>query len=87
MKKSILQKDITHCYICGRYASDLHHIRLGNLSRDFVERQGLYVNLCRECHCFIHDSGKISLQQEAQRKLESQMSHEEYMSIYHKNYL
>ena len=41
------------CHICGKPASDMHHI-FGGSNRKNSEKHRLKVPLCRECHDKIH---------------------------------
>lgn len=96
--RSIMQKNPTECYICGRNGNgdrlEKHHV-LGGSNRDFSEADGLYVMLCGE-RC--HRNGKIAahrcratsdyLAEEAQSAYEHCIgSHEEFMARYGRNYL
>lgn len=48
--KSIIQKDESECFLCGRHdCLEEHHI-FGGSSRKFSERYGLKVKLCHWCH-------------------------------------
>ena len=86
--KSILQ-DGRKCLICNFPLTDLHHVRLGNCSRKKAEKYGTLVYLCRKHHDQLHHDEKLKrkIQQLAQSKLETKMTHEEYMKIFKKNYL
>lgn len=86
--KSIIQKN-RECYFCGNRFTDMHHVRLGNCSRKKAEEYGLYIYLCRICHMELHinETLKRSVQQHAQKKLEDEIGHEEYMKIFKKDYL
>ena len=56
MAKSIIQKDRSHCYICGRNAHadyfglEEHHVFGGYGIRPISEKYGLKVYLCHYCH-------------------------------------
>lgn len=86
--KSVLQKG-NHCYKCGGYPADLHHIRVGNCSKKKAEDYGMVVYLCRYHHRWLHDhpEAKEELQRLAQKRFEELYSHDEYMETFHKNYL
>lgn len=99
MAKSIMQEDVTHCYICGRngYADRLerHHIFFG-ANRDKSEDFGLVVHICGE-RC--HRNGKESVHRNAMvdRALKAAaqecamvrygFSVEDFIKIFGKNYL
>lgn len=86
--KSIIQTDRS-CYYCGNPLTDLHHVRLANCSREKAEEYGLLAYLCRKHHRELHqnETMKRAIQQHAQSALEKEMTHEEYMRIFGKNYL
>ncbi len=77
------------CFICSGRAVDPHHVRLGNCSRKKAEKYNLLIYLCRPCHERLHRDEKMKryIQRFAQKKLEEEMSHDEYMRIFKKNYL
>lgn len=54
--KSILTDDYTTCYVCGRPASDMHHIFHG-ADKKLSESLGCMVPLCRTCHNRVHHEG------------------------------
>lgn len=91
-KKSIVQKDGSRCFICGRMTGlECHHI-LGGPNRKWSDDYGLTVMLCHE-----HHTGKDgaqynrqmgdSLKRLAQIAFEARHSHDEWMKIFRKNYL
>ena len=47
--KSIIQKDLNTCFLCGQPASELHHI-FGGAMRKKSDKLGLTVRLCHDCH-------------------------------------
>lgn len=72
------------CYICGRYtATEVHHCIHGYANRKIAEREGLKVNLCRDCHTAgpraVHRCNEedLKLKRDAQRTWE-----EKYMESY-----
>ena len=97
-RKSIVQDDISVCFLCGRNgASDRlekHHI-FGAANRNHSEEDGLFVFLCgNRCH----RNGKVSAHQNAvttealhkigQHAYEKQIGNrEKFMNRYGKNYL
>lgn len=86
--KSIIQTE-RFCYYCGSPNVDIHHVRLGNCSREKAEEYGLISYLCRTHHEELHRNAvmKRAMQQHAQFELEKRMTHEEYMAIFKRNYL
>lgn len=96
MMKSIIQKDETKCFICGRnggyWGLDTHHVFFGAL-RKKSDEYGLTVRLCHiECHLEgVHKNAKIDrkLKQIAQKRA---MKHygwttDDFIRIFGKNYL
>ena len=49
MAKSIITKIDNYCFLCGRRASEVHHI-FGGPNRALSEKYGLTVPLCHWCH-------------------------------------
>ena len=60
MHKSIIHDlDGDTCFICGRHgAMEKHHCWHGS-NRKWADRDGLIVNLCRDCHRALHDHGTM----------------------------
>lgn len=98
MAKSIIQKDKTKCYLCGRNANadyfglDEHHVFPG-ANRNASEQWGLKVYLCHErCHLYgVHKSARLNraVQRDVQAKA---MRHygwdmETWRSLFGRNYL
>lgn len=97
--ESIIQKDKTHCYICGmsKYLEplDCHHV-FGASNRNKSEKYGLKVYIHHnKCHIFgdksVHRNAQVdkALKAKAQEKA---MEHygwtiDEFRKIFGKNYL
>lgn len=47
---SIVQEDMTCCYVCGRYGTEIHHIFFGTANRKLSDQYGCVIGLCREHH-------------------------------------
>ena len=91
-KKSIIQAvDKECCYICGQYATDLHHCIHGTANRKLADKDGLTVMLCHTCHMNLHDKGNFDreLQRIAQvRWMEYyEKSEDEFRKRFGKSYL
>ena len=91
-KKSIIQKDGSRCFVCGRMNElECHHILAGP-NRKWSEQYGLTVMLCHEHHTgkdgaqYNRELGD-SLKRLAQIAFEARYSHDEWMQIFRKNYL
>ena len=83
--KSVFPTD-NKCLLCGRQASETHHIRLGNHTRKYMERYGLTCRLCHECHERVTLDKEV-LQKKAQAKLLETMTYEDYMETFGKDYI
>ena len=88
-KRSIIPGDQDDTfYICGRQGrTEAHHCLHGS-RRAAADRYGLTVHLCHRCHMMLHDTGRYDreLEQLAQKSFEKQISHEEWMRIFGKDY-
>ena len=49
MAKSIITQISEFCFLCGRRATEVHHI-YGGANRGLSEKYGLTVPLCHACH-------------------------------------
>lgn len=96
MSRSIMQKDLTRCYLCGANGAqdrlELHHVFGGPL-RKLADADGLTVMLCGvRCHRLgklsAHNNKTIRrmLQAEAQAKFEETHTRAEWMARYGRNY-
>ena len=45
------------CLLCGRPATETHHLVYGNGSRMLADMDGLTAPLCHQCHADIHEQG------------------------------
>lgn len=93
MKKSIIQSDMSHCYLCGRqYGLEVHHVLGGVANRRLSEKYHLVVALCASCHRGADGAQygselNLKLKAEAQKAFENLYSHEMWIDIFKKNYL
>lgn len=93
MKKSIIQEDMSYCYLCGRqYGLEEHHVMSGYANRRLSEKYHLTVALCASCHRGTEGAQydgelNIRLRREAQEAFEKFYSHEMWMNLFKKNYL
>ena len=88
---SIITSRMDRCFICGAYGVEIHHI-MGGANRKNSTKYGLVVPLCRECHTGdngVHMNGdrNDALKRIAQSRFEQKYSHDEWMSIFGRNYL
>ncbi len=84
----------TACHVCGRPATDRHHIFYGHKNRTTSEEWGFVLFLCRECHegtKGVHgrDGHDLDLQlkREAQGKFEQSRARAEFVRLIGRNYL
>jgi Zn-finger protein len=91
--KSIIQSEDKQecCFICGQWATDLHHCLHGNGRRALADKDGLTVMLCRSCHMNLHDHGSFDreLQRIAQARWMEyyEKSESDFRKRYGKSYL
>lgn len=91
--KSILQDDMTRCYICGKTgALHTHHVFGGTANRKKSDKYKCVVALCPEHHNMSNEAVHFNkdlddwLKDRCQRKFEELYGHDEFMNVYHKNY-
>lgn len=96
---SIIQKDKTHCFICGMNSNleplDCHHV-FGGANRKKSEKYGLKVYIHHnKCHIFgensVHKNAKVdrALKKLVQKKAMQRhgWTTEEFIAIFGKNYI
>jgi hypothetical protein len=81
--------DLDTCALCGRPREHLHEVFFGTANRQKSKDYGMVMPLCARCHDMVHRDPALRLktQQFAQRKFEEKHTHEEFMSIWRRNYL
>jgi hypothetical protein len=92
-KESILQKDYSACYLCGKSGwLECHHI-FGKYQRKLSSEQGFTVFLCHDCHNErpngVHFNREVDrrLKAECQRKYLETHTMDEWMSLVGRNYI
>lgn len=95
--RSIVQMDRRFCYICereGKLTRGIHkHHIFGGANRNLSEQYGLTVHLCLEHHTAgktaVHNNKNTAewIHKVGQLAFEENHTHEEFMSIFGKNYL
>ena len=92
MGKSILQKD-KRCFFCGKeFGLEEHHV-LGGPNRKWSDKFGLTIWCCNCHHTDPHEGVQYnkernqSVKRLAQIAFEARHSHDEWMQVFHKNYL
>lgn len=91
MRFSILTKDLTKCYLCGRPKDHLHEIYFGK-NRINSMKWGCVAPLCHECHVGekgVHNNFELDqkLKQKCQLKFQKEYPEIDFLSIFHKNYI
>ena len=92
MVRSIMQDDMTRCYLCGRQATEVHHVLGGVANRPLSTKYGLVVALCHECHLSADGAQynpvkNFQLKAEAQAAFEAIYGHDAWMNMFYKNYI
>ena len=92
--KSIVQKDLSKCWVCGTsYDIHIHEIFFGTANRKKSIKYGLYVGLCGRHHNMsdvgVHNNLALNLELKrlGQKKFEELYSHEEFIRQFGKSYL
>ena len=89
--KSIMTDIWDYCYICGRRATETHHI-FGGANRSLSDRYGLVIPLCHSCHNEppggIHFDPDVrrEIQALAQAQFERAYPDQDFLKIFGKNY-
>ena len=91
--KSIITKDFSHCFLCGRNGPlDIHHI-FGGPNRPLSTKYGLIVPLCRNCHTLsihsVHQDYEImdTLRKLGQEKFIEAYPDLDFIKLFGRNYL
>ena len=89
--KSIIQSEKV-CLICHSPYVEEHHCLPGSANRKKCESLGLKVYLCHEHHqgktgAHHNKELRVRIERLAQTVYELNHTHEEWMAIFHKNYL
>jgi 5-methylcytosine-specific restriction endonuclease McrA len=93
-RKSIMQKDSTKCFICGKSTNlETHHVIGGFGYRHLSEAYGLKVKICRTCHVDITDKRRDGKANDTMLKIEAQKAFimaypdSDFLSVFGKSYL
>ena len=91
--KSIIQKDMSTCYVCGTTQGLHTHEIFYGINRQKSIRYGAYVRLCYKHHngsnegVHMDKALDLNLKMEAQKELEKEHSHEWFIQVFNKSYL
>lgn len=91
MRFSILTKDFTKCYLCGKPKEHLHEIYFGK-NRVNSMKWGCVVPLCYQCHQGkngVHYNKEVDIKLKTLCQLQFNQAYPEidFVSIFHKNYI
>lgn len=91
---SILQRDMTRCYICNRTGYlHTHHVFYGTANRKKSDQYGCVVALCPKHHNMSNDSVHFNknldmmLKARCQKAFEDKYDHETFMKVFNRNYI
>ena len=90
--KSILQEDMTRCYICGKPAVHIHEVFFGTANRKNSIKWGCYVGLCYEHHegntGAHHDQAtNLKLKEDCERAFEEKYGREKFFEVFGKYWI
>ncbi len=87
-----MQDDMERCYLCGRQATEIHHVFGGVANRPLSTRFGLVVALCHQCHLGT-DGAQYNPQKNRMLKADAQLAferiygHRAWMQTFGRNYI
>lgn len=91
--KSIVQKDMSRCYICGTTKGlHTHEVFYGSANRKKSIQYGCYVSLCGRHHNLSNDGVHFNkqldttLKRVTQECFEGLHGHDKFMEVFRKNY-
>lgn len=84
---SIVQKDMSTCFFCGKQAQSIHEL-IGGMNRQTSIKWGLCVGACLVCHEILENNQKIKRKYQilGQETFEKKYSHELFMTEFKMNY-
>ena len=88
MYESVIDKYDGRCALCRCTTIQLHHV-FGGSNRPASTKYGMVVPLCPYHHELIHRDAELmkKMRQKFQKEFEQTHTREEFMKIFHKNYL
>lgn len=92
-RSSIIQEDMTCCYECGRYGTEIHHVIYGTANRKLSDRYGLVVGLCYNHHRGmqgVHNGNKeldMKLKRIGQKAFMEHCPEADFLAVFGRNYL
>lgn len=90
--KSIIQTDMSRCYVCGCPKECIHEVFFGS-NRNNSIKYGCYVALCNKHHNMssqgVHFDKILDnyIKAETQEAFERIYGHDKFMAIFHKSYI
>ena len=86
MRYSILTKDLTKCYICGKQKQEIHEIYEG-AKRIASMKWGCCLPVCRDCHRKLHNNREFALKYKKLCQIQFEKLYDvDFISIFYKNY-
>ncbi len=88
MRFSILTKDLSKCFLCGKPKNDIHEIYEG-ARRIPSMKYGCCIPVCRSCHNHLHNDYNFALpyKQLCQKKFNELYGKDKFIEIFKRNYL
>ena len=92
-RSSIVQEDMTCCYECGRYGTEIHHIYYGSGNRTLSTRFGEVVGLCYNHHIGkqgVHNGNReldMKLKRIGQEPFVEHYPEADFLAVFGRNYL
>lgn len=84
------------CAICGKPATEIHHLVFGRGMRELADEDGLTISLCRECHENAHKNeswwskslGQMEFEiQRVAQGIPQEVAREQFRKRYGRSYL
>lgn len=80
------------CELCGRPATQRHHVFFGTANRKKSEEWGMVARLCLDCHTgqggvHLNRQKDLALKRKYQTLFEMKHSKKEFMEVFGRNYL
>lgn len=90
---SIMQEDMTCCWECGRYGTEVHHVFYGTANRALSTQYKLLVGLCYNHHrgnMGVHHGNKeldMKLKRAGQTAFTEHYPEGDFLAVFGRNYL
>lgn len=90
---SIIQEDMSYCWKCGRYGTEIHHVFYGTGNRTNSTRYKCLVGLCYNHHRGkqgVHNGNReldMELKRYAQKRFSEYYPEADFLAVFGRNYL